>query len=282
MTSLEALFLSHNQLSGEIPEELGSLRNLAGLFLNDNQLSGEIPEELGSLPNLAGLFLHNNQLSGGIPAELGGLTNLARLFLNDNQLSGEIPAELGGLTNLEILSLSSNRLTGCVPASLRGVASHDLAELGLRFCDMLDGSPVVVIRYMSEAGAPVRLGSPVSLEAAFSEPVSGFSLEDISVANGVVSNFSGTGSVYTFDVTPNAIGEVTVDIAAGAAQDAGENGNIAAHIYFGIPYDDDGNGAISKIEFIAAINDYLFGDGSLAKSHLIDLINLYLFGPAAA
>ena len=282
LANLTELDFSENPISGEIPAELGNLTNLRSLRFKGNQLSGEIPAELGSMTSLEALFLSHNQLSGEIPEELGSLPNLAGLFLNDNQLSGEIPAELGSLPNLEILSLSSNRLTGCVPASLRGVASHDLAELGLRFCDMLDGSPVVVIRYMSEAGAPVRLGSPVSLEAAFSEPVSGFSLEDISVANGVVSNFSGTGSVYTFDVTPNAIGEVTVDIAAGAAQDAGENGNIAAHIYFGIPYDDDGNGAISKIEFIAAINDYLFGDGSLAKSHLIDLINLYLFGPAAA
>ena len=282
MSSLEALFLSHNRLSGPIPAELGSLPNLAGLFLNDNQLSGGIPAELGSLPNLAGLYLHNNGLSGEIPAELGSLPDLAGLFLHNNQLSGGIPAELGGLTNLEILSLSSNRLTGCVPASLRGVASHDLAELGLPFCDMLDGSPVVVIRFVSEAGAPVRLGSPVSLEAAFNEPVTGFSLEDISVANGVAGNFAGSGSVYAFEVTPNAIGEVTIDVAADTAQGADGKGNIASGLPLGIPYDDDGNGAISKSEFIAAINDYLFGDGSLEKSHVIALITLYLFGPTAA
>ena len=169
-------------------------------------------------------------------------------------------------------------MTGCVPASLRDVASHDFAELGPPFCDMLDGPPVVVIRFVSAAGAPVRLGSPVSLEATFSEPVTGFSLEDISVANGVASNFSGSGAVYTFDVTPYAIGDVTVDIAAGAAQGADGKGNIAARLSFGIPYDDDGNGAIGKSEVIAAINDYLFGDGSLEKPHVIALINLYLFG----
>ncbi len=241
------------------------------------ELCGGIPAELGGLTNLAGLYLHNNQLSGEIPAELGSLPNLAGLFLHNNQLSGGIPEELGSLTNLEILRLSSNRLTGCVPASLRDVASHDLAELGLPFCDMLDGSPVVVVRFVSEAGAPVRLGSPVSLEAAFNEPVTGFSLEDISVANGVAGNFAGSGSVYAFEVTPNAIGEVTIDVAADTAQGADGKGNIASGLPLGIPYDDDGNGAISKIEFIAAINDYLFGDGSIAKSHLIDLINLYLF-----
>ena len=46
------LDLRHNQLTGEIPEELGNLSNLTGLDLRHNQLTGEIPEELGSLTNL--------------------------------------------------------------------------------------------------------------------------------------------------------------------------------------------------------------------------------------
>ena len=98
------------------------------------------------------------------------------------------------------------------------------------------------------------------------------------MSNGVAGNFAGSGAVYTLDVTSGAIGEAAVDIAAGVAEDADGNGNMAARLSFGIPYDDDGDGAISKPEVIAAINDYLFGDGSLAKSHLIDLINLHLFG----
>ena len=83
-----------------------------------------------------------------------------------------------------------------------------------------------------------------------------------------------------FDVTPNAIGKVTVDIAAGAATDAGGNGNAAAgQLALGIPYDDDGNGAIGKSEVVTAINDYLFGEGdeAISKSDVITLINLYLF-----
>ena len=48
------------------------------LEVNGNDLSGEIPAELGSLPSLEGLQLHNNQLTGAIPAELGNLTNLTQ------------------------------------------------------------------------------------------------------------------------------------------------------------------------------------------------------------
>ena len=118
LTNLTQLFLSRNQLTGEIPAELGSLTNLTQLFLSRNQLTGEIPVELGSLTNLTQLSLWGNQLTGEIPAELGSLTNLERLSLCCNQLTGEIPAELGSLTNLTQLSLWDNQLTGEIPAEL--------------------------------------------------------------------------------------------------------------------------------------------------------------------
>ena len=62
---LEWLGLNSNELSGEIPAELGSLSNLESLDLSGNGLSGEIPAELGSLSNLTYLDLSGNGLSGG-------------------------------------------------------------------------------------------------------------------------------------------------------------------------------------------------------------------------
>ena len=106
------LSLNHNQLSGEIPPELGNLVLLQLLFLGGNQLSGEIPPELGNLANLRNLELGENQLSGEIPAELGNLANLESLSLLRNELSREIPPELGNLTNLEWLYLFENQLSG--------------------------------------------------------------------------------------------------------------------------------------------------------------------------
>ena len=82
-------------------------------------------------------------------------------------------------------------------------------------------------------------------------------------------------------VVPNAIGAVTVDIAAGVAEDSGGNGNRAApRLWLGMPYDANGDGKIDKDEVIKAINDYLFGEGdeAISKGDVIKLINLYLFG----
>ena len=49
MKNLTSLALDNNDLTGEIPRELGSLTNLEYLTLNNNDLTGEIPRELGSL-----------------------------------------------------------------------------------------------------------------------------------------------------------------------------------------------------------------------------------------
>ena len=103
------------------------------LDLSSNQLTGEIPPELGNLANLQELGLGGNQLSGEIPPELGNLANLQELGLSGNQLSGEIPPELGNLANLTELFLGGNQLSGCVPNSLSGrFVYSDLG--GLQFC----------------------------------------------------------------------------------------------------------------------------------------------------
>ncbi len=63
----------------------------------------------------------------------------------------------------------------------------------------------------------------------FSEAVTGFTVGDISVANGAASAFSATStSVYTATITPSFEGAVTVDVAADVAQDGAGNNNTAA------------------------------------------------------
>ena len=129
------LDLFTNQLSGEIPPELGNLANLKMLLISYNQLSGEIPPELGRLSNLIWLLLVSSQLSGEIPPELGNLANLVSLKLSQNLLSGEIPPELARLANLNWLSLNENQLSGCVPSALQDQLYMNSSDLGgLPFC----------------------------------------------------------------------------------------------------------------------------------------------------
>ena len=74
--------------------------------LQNNQLSGEIPSEIGNLINLGFLNLENNQLSGEIPSEIGNLINLNTLKLKNNQLTGEIPQAVCDLIESNNLNIS--------------------------------------------------------------------------------------------------------------------------------------------------------------------------------
>ena len=110
---VKRLLLGHNELSGEIPTELGNLTNLEWLDLSKKKLSGGSPVELGNLTNLRDLYLSGNELSGSIPPELGNLANLQRLYLSGNELSGSIPVELRHRSNLRILNVSGTNV--CAP-----------------------------------------------------------------------------------------------------------------------------------------------------------------------
>ncbi len=95
-------------------------------------------------------------------------------------------------------------------------------------------SPTVTLT--STASSPTKT-SPIPMTATFSEAVTGFVIDDITVGNGTASNFVAvSATVYTFDVTPSGQGAVTVDVAAGVAQDAALNNNTAA-TQFSITYD---------------------------------------------
>lgn len=73
------------------------------------------------------------------------------------------------------------------------------------------------------------LSGVFQVTATFDEVMIGFQLADITVGNGTASNLaSSDDTVFTFDVTPQSDGEVTIDIAAGVAQDAVGNDNAAA------------------------------------------------------
>ena len=123
LTYLVTLDLGSNQLAGKIPSELGDLGNLVRLYLYYNDLTGEVPSNLGNLHRLNRLLLYGNQLTKEIPPELGNLSNLTHLHLDYNRLTGEIPAQLGDLTNLISLDLGHNRLTGTIPTALGALSN---------------------------------------------------------------------------------------------------------------------------------------------------------------
>ncbi|KAF3683871.1 putative LRR receptor-like serine/threonine-protein kinase FLS2-like [Capsicum annuum] len=149
LTELKGLSLSVNNITGDIPKNIGCLAKLEMFFIG----VGQVPPELGNLSNLRLLDLAQNynltreipkaifilssleimrfslnNLSRGIPATAGlHLQNLKELILRENQIKEEIPQYITNASMLEILSLEGNFLTGAIPTNLGNF--HELRVL---------------------------------------------------------------------------------------------------------------------------------------------------------
>jgi len=129
------------QLKGTIPETFRGLTELKWLFLSANNLTGPLPENIWStFPKLVQLDLSYNQINGNLPLDrMSSIKTLERIYMNDNHLdsvcyfgggfekletlnfmynrncSGEFPAAFSEIPNLQTLSLHDTNLTSSKP-----------------------------------------------------------------------------------------------------------------------------------------------------------------------
>ncbi|TYI07940.1 hypothetical protein ES332_A10G261400v1 [Gossypium tomentosum] len=91
------------------------LKDMSGIDLSCNRLTGEIPFEIGKLREIRSLNLSHNNLTGHIPSTFSRLNKIESLDLSHNNLSGIIPIELMELYTLEVFNVSYNNLSGSIP-----------------------------------------------------------------------------------------------------------------------------------------------------------------------
>ncbi|KAK4835018.1 hypothetical protein QYF36_003986 [Acer negundo] len=91
------------------------LHYMLGINLSSNELTGDIPTDIGNLQQIIAMNLSRNFLSGTIPESFSNLTNIQSLDLSYNKLSGRIPPQLTQLNSLAIFNVSFNNLSGQVP-----------------------------------------------------------------------------------------------------------------------------------------------------------------------
>jgi hypothetical protein len=105
-----------NELSGPIPQELGSCSGLLSLLISSNNLSGELPVTMGNPGNLQlVLDVSKNRLTDGLPSQLGNLVKLETLNLSHNDFNGSIPSSFASMVSLSALDVSYNNLEGPLP-----------------------------------------------------------------------------------------------------------------------------------------------------------------------
>lgn len=123
-SSLESLNLSSNFISGKIPKEISSLKNLKSLVLSDNLLNGSV-SDLRGLSKLQELDLGGNNLGPEVPSLP---SNLISVSLQNNSFRSKIPEQIKKLNKLQSLDLSTNQFTGSIPEFLFSLQNLDLAQ----------------------------------------------------------------------------------------------------------------------------------------------------------
>ncbi|KAF3434348.1 hypothetical protein FNV43_RR25451 [Rhamnella rubrinervis] len=148
--TLVFLNLSHNLLTGHVPEQLPwkylftfDIRSnfIQGhlpipppsthfYFLSNNQLFGEIPSLICALTYIDFLDLSHNALNGSIPLCLGNLSYLLVLDLRMNMLDGTIPTTFSKGNSLINIALNGNRLKGPLPRALLNCRHLEILDVG--------------------------------------------------------------------------------------------------------------------------------------------------------
>ena len=85
------------------------------LELRNNNLTGELPPELGTLPGLLYLNLRDNNLTGQFPLEWQNASNMTNLYISGNNFSGCFPKQFAHLekgTLRELYELITDATTG--------------------------------------------------------------------------------------------------------------------------------------------------------------------------
>ena len=117
--TLQFLYLSNNSLTGELLQLGNSTSGLIDLKLLDlshNNLSGSLPQDLP--PNLSILNISNNAIASTLPSSWSKL-QMSDLRLDNNQLGGRLPpawSAWGSNTDNSIqMSIKNTRLHGSMP-----------------------------------------------------------------------------------------------------------------------------------------------------------------------
>ncbi|KAG7588354.1 Leucine-rich repeat [Arabidopsis suecica] len=116
-----------------------SFNFISGLDLSNNELSGQIPKELGDLQRIRALNLSHNSLSGLIPESFSNLTDIESIDLSFNVLHGPIPHNLTKLDYMVVFNVSYNNLSGSIPTQGKFSTLDDTNYIGN---PLLCGSPV--------------------------------------------------------------------------------------------------------------------------------------------
>jgi hypothetical protein len=127
--------------------------------------------------------------------------------------AGDAASDLDAATT-SALGLSGGAITsGGFAASLTVPVGSSAGSLATNANVAISTGPTCILT--APISAPVN--TPFTLVVTFSTTVTGFTASDLTVTNGSLSNFSGSGTTYMATITPSSIGTLTITMPDSAA-----------------------------------------------------------------
>lgn len=176
-------------------------------------------------------FSENVTLAGGTPTlrlTVGAATIDAILVSSTSASQTFTYTVANGDMDMDGIVVNSLQLNG---ATLRDAATNN-ANLTLNGVSSTTGVLVNTVHpsVTITSPAPAIVNAPFTATITFSEAVSNFALGDITVSNGVLTNFNTSNDiVFTVLVTPTTEGALSLNVAADVAENVATNGNTASN-----------------------------------------------------
>ncbi|KAH0926075.1 hypothetical protein HID58_018331, partial [Brassica napus] len=127
-SNFEFLFLSSCNIT-EFPDFIRDQRNLMSIYLSNNNIKGQVPDWLWRLQELRYLDLHNNGLIGSLPHMCMHAKHLRVIDVSHNLLEGKLLPSLTSCSRLEVLNLESNAINDTFPFHLNSLQSLEVLVL---------------------------------------------------------------------------------------------------------------------------------------------------------
>lgn len=192
LTSLKYLVISYCNISGSIPDWVYNLTELESLILRNMNLTGSISNNIGKLTKLTDLSLCYNNLSGPLPQELTTLSNLNTLQLQENNIEGGIPAGFDKLIKLTTLGIHGNRLSGIIPEDFENNPNYNEWAVDQNVLPQQPG-------YILSIGTPAYVSSDYSADGevmTLQKATTGKGVDIVLLGDGFVDRDMASGGRY--------------------------------------------------------------------------------------
>jgi hypothetical protein len=154
--------------------------------------------------------------------------NWVRLVRTGTTISAYASANGNAWTLVSTATLTGLSNTVYVGLAVTSASSSTLSTATFDNVQVVGSQAVVAPSVTLSAASAIEVG-PFTVQAQFSQAVTGLAAGDFIVTNGAASNLTGSGTSYSLTVTPLAPGAVTISLPANAAQNAGAVGSLASN-----------------------------------------------------